>query len=183
MNERYESDKGKNKRKVVFIFGLIVVVLIAAAFLLLRGYGGPASLEKPKETPAYLEDKGSALDGEAKEKEREEIMSELEKRQLVVTDNLSSNITFSSGKAGTVGDWMVENSRENNIIQQAEVYLGEILIVKSAPIYPNQHINGVDLLENIESGEYEVTAYLNYYDIGTKEFISKAGYNIHLTVR
>jgi len=66
---------------------------------------------------------------------------------------------------------------------QAEVYLSDVLITKTTPIYPNQHITGVELLEEIEAGEYDVTAYLNYYDIDTKEFISKAGYEIYLTVR
>ncbi len=84
---------------------------------------------------------------------------------------------------GTVGEWVVENPAENNIIQQAEVYLLDKLIAESTPIYPDQHITGLTLLEEIEPGEYEVIAYLNYYDINTKEFISKAGYKIHLTVR
>ena len=63
------------------------------------------------------------------------------------------------------------------------MYWNEVLIAKTTPIYPNQHITGVALLESIEPGEYEATAYLNYYDIETKEFLSKAGYSIHLTVR
>jgi len=77
----------------------------------------------------------------------------------------------------------VENPAENNIIQQAEVYLLDKLIAKSTPIYPDQHITEVTLLDQVRAGEYEVIAYLNYYDIDTKEFISKAGYMIHLTVR
>ena len=99
-----------------------------------------------------------------------------------MTDKLSSNITFPSGEIGKVGEWIVENLKENNIILQAEVYLNDMLIAKSTSIYPNQHITGVSLLEKIESGEYEATAYLNYYDIETKEFISRAGYVIHLTI-
>ncbi len=183
MNSRHNPTKKANKINRVITIGLIAVVIITAAFLLLRECGNQASVDMPKETPIYLEDDGGAIDGEAKAKDREEIMNELEKQQLVVTDKLSSNITFTHGEVGTVGDWMVENPKENNIILQAEVYLGDKLIAKTTPIYPNQHITGVELLADVECGEYIVTAYLNYYNIDTKEFISKAGYNIHLTVR
>ena len=100
-----------------------------------------------------------------------------------MTDKLSSNISFNSESAGTIGEWVVENPVDNTVIIQGEVYLEDTLIAKSTPIYPIQHITGVSLLTDIESGEYEVIAYLNYYDIETKEFISKAGYKIHLTVR
>lgn len=183
MNRHYNSTEKTNRNNKVIIIVLIAVVLIAAAFLLLRGCDNPASVGKPKEMPVYLEDEGSSIEGEAQAKTREDILEELEKQQLIVTDKLSSNIKFESGEIGTVGDWVVENSKENNIIQQAEVYLDDVLIAKSTPIYPNQYITGVTLLKEIKPGEYDITAYLNYYDIDTKEFISKAGYAIHLTVR
>ena len=183
MNRRYNpKEKAKRKMRVIIII-LIAVALITATFLLLRGCNETASVENSKETPVYLEDEGSSIGGTAQEKERKDIMDELEKQQLVVTDKLSSNITFPSGEIGTVGEWVVENLEENNIIQQAEVYLDGVLIAKSTPIYPNQHITGVSLLENVEPGEYDVTAYLNYYDTDTKEFLSKAGYSIHLTIK
>ena len=183
MNRRYNpTEKAKRKKRVIIIV-LIAVALITATFLLLRGRNDTASVENTKETPVYLEDKGSSIEGEAQAKKREDIMDELEKQQLVVTDKLSSNITFASGEIGTVGEWVAENPEENNIIQQAEVYLEGVLIAKSTPIYPNQHITGVSLLENVEPGEYDVTAYLNYYDTGTKVFLSKAGYTIHLTIK
>ena len=182
MNNRYNPTKEIKKKKRIVIILLIAVVLVAAAFLLFRGCED-GTIEKPKETPVYLEDGGNAIEGEAQSKTNNDILAELEKQQLVVTDKLSSNITFPSGSSGTIGDWIVENTATNNIILQAEVYLDDVLIAKSTPIYPNQHITGVSLLENIEHGEYDVTAYLNYYDVDTKEFLSKAGYTIHLTVK
>jgi hypothetical protein len=172
-----------SKKKKVIIILLFVVILIAVTLLAYKGCSNTLLFEEPQSTPVYLEDEGGAIEGKVQEKEREEILKELEKQQLVVTDKLSSNITFTSGEVGTVGEWIVENPEENNVIQQAEVYLDDVLVAKSTPIYPNQHITGVELLEQIEPGEYEVTAYLNYYDIETKEFLSKAGYAIHLTVR
>ncbi len=179
-----EDDQGKRKKKRKLIIILLSLLILAAAFLLmLRGYCDTASLDLGQPTQAYLEDEGSSIDGEAENKSSEEILEELEKQQLVVTDKLSSNIVFPSGGVGTIGEWIVENKKENSIIQQAEVYLNEVLIAKSTPIYPNQYITGVELLEEIDPGEYEITAYLNYYDKETKEFISRAGYAIHLTVR
>ena len=159
-----------------------MIVMVVIIFLLLRGCTGTNNIEEPVATSIYLEDEGSSTVGEVKMKEREEILKELEKQQLIVTDKLSSNITFPSGDIGTIGEWIVENPKENNIIQQAEVYLDDLLIAKSTPIYPDQHITAIELLEELSSGEYEVIAYINYYDIESKEFISKAGYKIHLTV-
>lgn len=173
-----KKDNKKTKKVIVFILIGLVLIISVLAIIFRSNIGLP----KPKPTPVYLEDEGYSLDGEVKTKSREDILKELENQQLVVTDKLSSNITFSSGQAGISGNWIVENLEENNIIQQAEVYFGELLIAKSTPIYPNQHIEAVELLKDVESGEYDVIAYINYYDIETKEFISKAGYKVHLTV-
>lgn len=175
-------DSKTDKKRKVLILSLIVIVIVVA-FIVLKGCSDISFQKEPQATPIYLEDEGDSIEGEAKKKERDEILKELEKQQLVVTDKLSSNITFSSGTVGTIGEWIVENPEENNIIQQAEVYLDDLLIAKSTPIYPNQHITAIELLEIVQAGEYEVIAYINYYDIETKEFISKAGYRIHLTIR
>ena len=183
MIRQQNSNREKEKMKKIIVIILILLILLIALFFILRGCSGLTGIKSPESTPKYLEDVGGSITGEAESASREEILEALEKQQLVVTDKLSSNITFKLGETGTVGEWIVENPEENNVIQQAEVYLEDILIAKSTPIYPNQHITGVSLLTDIESGEYEVTAYLNYYDIETKEFISKAGYKIHLTVR
>lgn len=184
MNRQYSDSKTNEKRiRKVLIILIGIAVAIAAAFFVLRGCDEKGISPQPTPTPVYLEDDGSSLDGKAETKSRDEILEELQRQQLVVTDKLSSNITFPSGEIGTVGEWVVENPAENNIIQQAEVYLMDKLIAKSTPIYPDQHITGVTLLDSVEPGDYEVIAYLNYYDINTKEFISKAGYKIHLTVR
>lgn len=184
MTRRYYNEKrADNKRKNLLIVILLIIVVMIIAFFIFRVCSNKQLTNKPQATPVFLDDEGGSLEGEVKAKEREEILKQLKKEQLVVTDKLSSNITFPSGEIGAVGEWIVENPEENNIIQQAEVYLNNQLIAKSTPIYPNQHISGVSLLEEVEPGEYEVIAYLNYYDIETKKFISKAGYKIHLTVR
>ncbi len=183
MIRQSNTNSGRVKRKRILIIIAAIIALIIAVFLILKGCTGALDMDVNDYVPTYLEDDRGSAEGEAETASREEVLKELEKQQLVVTDKLSSNITFMSGETGTVGEWIVENPEENTVIQQAEVYLEDILIVKSTPIYPNQHITGVSLLTDLEAGEYEVTAYLNYYDIETKEFISKAGYRIHLTVR
>ncbi len=178
------SKLAKKKRKKIIVIIILSSLLITILLLLYANNSAFNNVSNsPKATPAYLEEQGNAIEGTAVTKSRVEILEELKKQQLVVTDKLSSNITFSSGKAGTIGEWIAENPADNNIIQQAEVYFDELLIAKSTPIYPNQHIEAIELNQNIKSGEYDVIAYINYYDIETKEFISKAGYKIHLTVR
>ena len=183
MNRHYESNNNRKRNRALILVALMVAAMILLPFLFLKGCEYEEPVQKPETTPIYLVDEGGSAEGEAQRTEREEILKELEKQQLIVTDKLSSNITFPSGEVGTVGSWIVENPEENSIIQQAEIYFGDELIAKSTPIYPNQHITGIELLSPIEPGEYEVTAYLNYYDIEKKEFISKAGYKIHMTVK
>lgn len=169
-------------KRIVFLILLLILLIAIAVLLCFKNCSGPWILREPETTPAYLEDEGGSLEGEAEQANRDALLAELEKQQLVVTDKLSSNITFESGEAGAVGEWVVENPADNTVIMQAEVYLEEVLIAKSAPIYPDQHITGIGLLREIERGEHEVTIYLDYYNLETKEFISKAGYKIHLTI-
>ncbi len=183
MNKRYEQENNGNKKKKVIIILIIVFAIAAIALFLLKSCNEDQSTTEPETKPVLLEDEGSSIDGEAQTRSKEEILEELKKQQLIVTDKISSNIIFNSGEVGSIGEWIVENLKENDVIQQAEVYWNDVLIAKTTPIYPNQHITGVSLLESIEPGEYEATAYLNYYDTETKEFLSKAGYSIHLTVR
>ncbi len=182
MIRQYKTIKKTDKRRKVIIIILAIIALLIAVFFILKGCTGLMDINNNEEEPIYLEDESRSRDGEAEVTSRNEILKELEKQQLIVTDKLSSNISFPSGEIGTVGEWIVENPEENTIIQQAEVYLNNVLIAESTPIYPNQHITAIELLQEVETGEYEVIAYLNYYDVETKEFISKAGYKIHLTV-
>lgn len=177
---RYKSNAKMSTKKKVLMVLLIAAVVVTAAFFFLRGCSD--SFED-KATSVYLDDDSSSIDGQAQARSREDILKELEKQQLIVTDKLSSHISFPVGKVDTIGEWIVENLEENSIIQQAEVYLDDVLIARTTPIYPNQHITGISLLEEVKTGEYEVIAYLNYYDLDTKEFISKAGYKIRLTIK
>ena len=181
-NKEKETLKLWDRKRIVFLILLLVALIAIAVFICFKSFSGQWVFNEPETTAVYLEDEGASLEGEAEQVDTDALLAELEKQQLVVTDKLSSNITFKSGEIGTIGEWVVENSADNTIIMQAEVYLNDTIIAKSTPIYPDQHITGIELLQEVETGEYEVTAYLDYYDLETKEFISKAGYKIHLTV-
>ncbi len=99
-----------------------------------------------------------------------------------VTDKISSSAVFENGAKGNLGTWIVENLPENNVVMQCEIYDCEKLLIKSVPIYPDQHIERIELLESVEAGSHDVTAYINYFTLDTKEYISKVGYKINLTI-
>ena len=183
MKNKPHSEVDKKRRKKILLIVFLAILLVVLIIVFINNASFQSLNAQPTTTPSYLEDEGSALSGAVGTNSNEEILDELRKQQLVVTDKLSSNITFPDGEAGTIGVWIVENPSTNNIIQQAEVYLEDQLIAKTAAIYPNQHIEAIELKQDLQAGEYDVIAYINYYEVDTKALISKAGYKIHLTVR
>lgn len=181
--DKQNADEKKKKTKKILII-IFMCLLMLILFLAYVNTLCPDPTMGNSNTPtSSLDQSGEAIDGAASPKSREEILDDLEKQQLVVTDKLSPNITFPSGNSGTIGDWIVENPSSNNVLQQAEVYFEDQLIAKSVPIYPKQHIEKIELLQDIQPGEFDGIAYINYYDMKTQEFISRAGYSIHITVR
>lgn len=181
--DNQSADEKKKRTKRIFMVVLLCLLILILFLAYINTLCPDPSMRTPSSPISSLDQSGNAIDGTANPKSMEEILDDLERQQLVVTDKLSSNITFPAGDSGTIGDWIVENPASNNITQQAEVYFENQMIAKSAPIYPNQHIEKIELLQDMHSGEYDVIAYINYYDMETQEFISRAGYSIHLTVR
>jgi len=168
----------------IIIIAVLAVSLPTLAFILVHSQN-PGSGEdvKPESSVSQLNDDRQGQEGAAPSKNQEEVLAELQKQQKIVTDKISSNVTFQTGNVGAVGEWCLENPEENTVIQQAEIYLGDTLIVKTEPVYPNQYVQAVQLLSAVATGEHEVVAYINYYDIDSKAYVSKAGYKIHMTVR
>jgi hypothetical protein len=83
------------------------VPLVSAA----QGQTGPAS---PDGQQILLDPTaGQAIDGRFVGRTHEELLDELKKRQIMVTDTLSSHAAFAVGRAGTDGEWMVENIPAN----------------------------------------------------------------------
>jgi len=178
------NQKNKSKKKV---FIIILLLLCCAGFgvyaIVTTGFFNQAAQVSSAVESIQLEENGNAADGSAQSKTPEEILEDLRKAQINVTDKLSSNIFFPSGKSGTEGSWTVENLESNNVIMQCEVYIDDRLIAKSVPIKPNQHIQTINLSEDIKHGQYDVIAYVNYFKLDTIEYISKAAFKIKLTVQ
>lgn len=174
----------KMKKKILIITLLLVFLLAAGAAVYVNLYN-QYERNKPAATgeTIILDENGNALDGNYNTKTKEQILSDLQKAQVTVTDKISSSAIFENGTKGSIGSWIVENLPENNVVMQCEIYDGEKLLAKSVPILPNQHIERIELLEHVEIGSHDVTAYINYFKLDTKVYISKAGYKINLTIK
>ena len=181
---RERKKEGCKQRRAGMLLLLLLLPLLVWQGLRFGGEPGgerPATGSRP-DSVAIDPDAGEALEGAYAGKTREEILTELERSQLLVTDTLSSHASFPSGEAGTLGEWMVENIRGNEVIQQAEIRIGERCVARSAVLHPGQHVRQVRLLEDVPAGTHEAIAYLNYYTTDTQDYISKAGFDIRLTV-
>jgi hypothetical protein len=191
------SNAGSTKRSKKITAILISFMAIASICLAIYAFCGglfPSALTAPlardknnstqTTAPAAVIDPaaGTAIDGSYQGKSHEEVLAELKKQQVVVTDTLSSHATFASGKKGTAGVWLVENTRKNSVIQQAELYLGNVCIARTAPLQPGQYAESVTLIEDVPAGTQEVIAYMNYFNRDTRAFISRAGFKIKMTV-
>jgi hypothetical protein len=181
-----DKDK-KTKGKVILVLLLLLLFCIVGIGIYVVYTSNPkenmpADVSSSGESKR-LDDNGNAVDGSAQSKTPEQVLDELKKAQINVTDKLSSHILFPCGKAGTQGSWVVENVKTNNVIIQCEVFLDDKLIAKSVPIKPNQHIETITLSKDVKAGIYDVTAYINYFKLDTNEYISKAGFKVKLTVQ
>lgn len=177
----------KQPKKKLLIVIILVFLFCTAGIGIYTGittglFSRPAK-SSGADSSIQIQENGSAVNGAAQSKTSEEILKDLQKAQINVTDRLSSSILFPNGKAGAVGSWTVENLKTNNVIMQCEVFMNDKLVARSAPIKPDQHIENITLLENVKVGQYDVIAYVNYFSLDTNEYISKAGFKIKLTVQ
>jgi len=190
MDKRKPKDEEeKRRRKWPYIMLLILLLLL---FLLLthscgQHYPGPgpspSSSESSNTSPSSsLDDSGSALPGSSSSPSRQEILSQLQKQQVTVTDKVSSQISFPGGSTGSTGIWEVENQPSNSVIMQCEIILNGKTVAKSVPIYPGQHIDSITLSQPVTPGNYNVTATIKYYNKTTKAYLGMADYGIHMSV-
>lgn len=180
MTKNKETKRSNKKKLGLILLLLLLIVITAIAPWQLPDRDPALTVQTPSVT--LDPDTGEAIGGDYQGRTHEQILRDLESQQLMVTATLSSHAVFDSGRSGGLGSWMVENVKENDVIQQAEIYLGDRCIARSAAIRPGQHIQSIKLLEDIPAGTHDVTAYLNYFFVDTETFISKAGFNIKLTV-
>lgn len=174
--------KGK---QLILMIVLLILLLFIGVFAVMHFTADKSKLNRQlsdNSSSMNLEDNGKGLNGEYKSKTASQVLTELQKAQVNVTDKISSACIFNSGTKDSTGLWVVENLPANNVIMQCEIFLEDKLLAKSVPIYPNEHIESIKLLNDIKAGTYDVVAYINYYKLDSKEYISKAGYKIKLTV-
>ena len=175
------------KGKSLPVFLILLVVLMSVVALAVANFSVKKteliSNTSSNNNSIHLDDNGKATPGEYISKSSSEILSELQKAQVNVTDKVSSFVSFNYGAKGSSGSWTVENLASNNVIMQCEIFVSNNLYAKSVPIYPNEHIESITLLNDLKSGIYDAVAYINYYKLDTKEYISKAGYKIKLIVQ
>ena len=184
-----EKEKTKKRKKVLLvllIFLLLLAGVVAFSFFQagsVHTSGGGRSLSSQSSPgSSSLDDNSSALPGGYTAKSQQEILSELQKEQVTVTDKVSAQASFPNGTGGATGTWVVENTSSNKVIEQCEIALGGKTVAKSAPIYPGQHIESISLSQKVDAGTYDVTAVISYYSTDTKAYLGRAGYQIKLTV-
>jgi hypothetical protein len=189
------SDKEKKRRRKWPHILLLLLLLLLLILLLLHGcgqeklkHGGPTPCPSSSEIPSpgpsssSLNDTGSALSGGSSTPSRQDILSQLQKQQVTVTDQVSAQVSFPSGSTGSTGAWTVENPPSNNVIMQCEIIRNGKSVAKSVPIYPGQHIDSITLSQPVTPGNYNVTATIRYYNKTTKAYLGMADYGIHMSV-
>jgi len=183
-----KKEDEKRKRKWPYILAILLLLLLFL-LLLLRSCGNqhpcpnpPPSSSTPSSSAPSLDDTGSAEPGSGSTPSRQEILSRLQKQEVTVTDKVSAQASFPSGAKGSTGTWEVENPSSNTVIMQCEITLDGKTIAKSTPIYPGQHIDGLTLSRQVSSGNYSVTATIQYYSKDTKAYLGMADYKIRLSV-
>ncbi len=184
------SSKNRKRSKIILVLLLIILAAIIGGLIYFfamsgsmpanaSGSGSTASAQTPT-----LSDNGQSLQGENGGKTDQDTLEKLKEQQVYVTDSIASCITFESGNTGSTGAWNVENLKSNNVIEQVEVYLSDndSLICKTTPIFPNQHIESINLLQDLDKGNHEALAYINYYNTETKAYLGKTAYKINVQV-
>lgn len=184
------STEDEETRKKKWPYALLVLILLLLLLVLLYSCkqqqpSGLVSAFKPSSTSStvsVLTDTGSALTGGTSSKSSQEVLSELQKQQINVTDKVSAEAKFRSGLAGGTGNWSVENLSSNAVIMQCEITLNGETVAKSTPIYPGQHIDSIALSKQVSSGSHAATAEIKYYNSSTKAYLGMADYSIKMTV-
>lgn len=186
-NNTGKEKSKKRKRTLPIILLLLLLLLIGITYSFFHAgiggsNGGNPSRSSQSAPSSSLDDNGSALPGSPTQKSRKKILSELQQKEVVVTDRVSAQISFPKGKEGTAGTWTVENPASNKVIEQCSVVLNGQTIAESVPIYPGQHIEQITLSQKAAPGTYDVIANIKYYSTDTKSLLGQADYRIKLTV-
>ena len=109
--ENKNKEGEKKKRKWPYIL-LLILLLLLLLLLLLQSCGnqhpwpGPLpspSSSSPSSSVSSLDDTGSAEPGSSSSPSRQEILSQLQKQEVTVTDKVSTQASFPNGSKGSTG--------------------------------------------------------------------------------
>lgn len=174
------KNKSKKSRRTLL---LIILLLLAVGITVVAITVTVINNSKSTSSAAPLVNNGSAMSGVYQGKSSSELLKELEKQQVRVTDKISSQIMFPSGNQGTKGAWIVENSPANSVTEQCSVVLKGQTVALSTPIKPGQHIENITLNTPVSPGTYSVTVNIKYYDSKTSVCLGQADYqNVRMVV-
>lgn len=170
----------KKSRKALLLLAFLVLTV---GFTVIAITVTVMNNSKNQKSSAQLIGNGSAISGAYHGKSSAELLKELKKKQINVTDKFSSQIMFQSGKRGSTGSWIVENSAANKVTEQCSVNLKGQTVAVSAPIKAGQHIENITLNTPVNSGTYDVTVSVNYYDPASSAHLGQADYqNVKMVV-
>jgi hypothetical protein len=190
MNQDNNTEKEKSKKRkrtLLIILLLLLLLLVGITYSFFHAgmggsNGGNPSRSSQSVPSSLLDGNGSALPGSPTRKSREEILSELRQKEVVVTDRMSAGISFPNGKEGTKGTWTMENPASNKVVEQCAIELNGKTIAETVPMNPGQHIESVTLSQPVASGTYDVTAIIRYYSTDFKTLLGQAEYRLTLSV-
>lgn len=174
------NNKGKKSRKTLL---LMILLLLAVGITVVAITVTVMNNSKNQKSSAQLIGNGSAISGAYHGKSSAELLKELKKKQINVTDKFSSQIMFQNGKQGSDGSWVVDNSAANSVTEQCSVILKGQTVAVSAPIKPGQHIENITLNTPVSPGTYSVTVNIKYFDPQTSAYRGQADYqNVRMVV-
>ena len=165
------NDKKKKRRVLLLILLFLLFTVTAIAYAIYSA--NSHVLANPGKTMIA---NGTALRGGYSSISEDDLLKELKRKQLMVTDRISSQVVFNGGGKGSSGAWVVENPATNKVMEQCEILLNGKNIATSVPVGPGQHTDTIALSDNVKSGTYDVTAVVNYYSRDDRSYLGKAGY-------
>lgn len=176
-NETADKDKKKKRRILLLILLFLLFSISAIAYAIyysnshVSGSSGKTMIVN-----------GTALRGGSSSISEDDLLKELKRKQLMVTDKISSQVVFNGNRKGTSGSWVVENPSTNKVMVQCELLLNGKSIATSVPVGPGQHTETIMLSDDVKSGTYDVTAVVNYFSRDDRSYLGKAGYQIKMIV-
>lgn len=177
--QEVKTDKKDNKwDKIAILAALIILLAVGIGY-----YTQKDSIDTPKNELDISEEQ-DATDEALRQKSKEEILAELNRKVADGMINISMNMTPSFENSRSKGNLLIHNSEINKYPQIVEIILDETgeTIYKSGLIKVGKRINEAKLGTELPAGEYACTAYFNAVNEESKEIVGKAAAKIVITI-